>query len=232
MTIKEFFSFRANRFFWLNILAMPVVLIIGVFVTLRWLDAYTRHGEAVIVPDVKHKPVAEALRTLEAEGLQGLVTDSTYVKTLPPGCVLDYNPPVNQKVKKGRIIYLTVNTQNVPLMELPDVADNSSLREAEARLLAAGFKLMPNDTVPGEKDWVYGVKLAGRVLGQREKRPAGEGAPRCLPDHRSGRRAFACGDTNGHDGHFHPHPGGRSRGDRRGRRVLVLTYPSLMKNEE
>ena len=65
MTIKEFFSFRANRFFWLNILAMPVVLIIGVFVTLRWLDAYTRHGEAVIVPDVKHKPVAEALRTLD-----------------------------------------------------------------------------------------------------------------------------------------------------------------------
>ena len=150
MTIKEFFSFRANRFFWLNILAMPVVLIIGVFATLRWLDAYTRHGEGVIVPDVKHKSLPEALRTLEAEGLQGQVTDSTYVKTLPPGCVLDYNP-----------------------MELPDVADNSSLREAEARLLAAGFKLMPNDTVPGEKDWVYGVKLAGRVLGQRERVPQG-----------------------------------------------------------
>lgn len=173
MTIKEFFSFRANRFFWLNILAMPVVLIIGVFATLRWLDAYTRHGEGVIVPDVKHKSLPEALRTLEAEGLQGQVTDSTYVKTLPPGCVLDYNPPVNQKVKKGRIVYLTVNTLNVPLMELPDVADNSSLREAEARLLAAGFKLMPNDTVPGEKDWVYGVKLAGRVLGQRERVPQG-----------------------------------------------------------
>lgn len=173
MTIKEFFSFRTNRFFWLNILAMPVVLIIGVFVTLRWLDAYTRHGEAVIVPDVKHKPVSEALRTLEAEGLQGQVTDSTYVKTLPAGCVLEYNPPMNQKVKKGRIIYLTVNTQNVPLMELPDVADNSSLREAEARLLAAGFKLMPNDTVPGEKDWVYGVKMGGRVLGQQEKVPQG-----------------------------------------------------------
>ena len=173
MTIKEFFSFRANRFFWLNILAMPVVLIILVFVTLRWLDAYTHHGEAVIVPDVKHKPVAEALRILEAQNLQGQVADSTYVKTLPPGCVLEYNPPVNQKVKKGRIIYLTVNTQNVPLMDLPDVADNSSLREAEARLLAAGFKLMPNDTVPGEKDWVYGVKMDGRVLGQQEKVPQG-----------------------------------------------------------
>ena len=173
MTVKEFFSFRTNRFFWLNILAMPVVLIILVFVTLRWLDAYTRHGEGVMVPDVKHKPVAEALSILEAQDLQGQVADSTYVKTLPPGCVLEYNPPMNQKVKKGRIIYLTVNTQNVPLMDLPDVADNSSLREAEARLLAAGFKLMPNDTVPGEKDWVYGVKMGGRVLGQQEKVPQG-----------------------------------------------------------
>lgn len=173
MTIKEFFSFRANRFFWLNLLAMPVVLVLAVVLTLKWLDAYTHHGEAVIVPDVRHKSVAEARQTFEAQGLRCVVSDSTYVKTLPPGCVLDYNPPVAQKVKRGRIVYLTVNTSNVPLVELPDVADNSSLREAEARLLAAGFKLMPNDTVPGDKDWVYGVKHEGRLLGQRAKVPQG-----------------------------------------------------------
>lgn len=173
MTIKEFFSFRTNRFFWLNILAMPVVLILLVFATLRWLDSYTHHGEAVVVPDVKHKPVPEAQKILAEQGLQSVVADSTYVKTLPPGCVLEYNPSMNQKVKLGRTIYLTVNTTNVPLVDLPDVADNSSLREAEARLLAAGFKLMPNDTVPGDKDWVYGVKFEGRVLGLKEKVPQG-----------------------------------------------------------
>ena len=173
MTIKEFFSFRTNRFFWLNILAMPVALVLLVFGTLKWLDAYTRHGEAVVVPDVRHKPLAEAQKILSGLGLQSVVSDSTYVKTLPPGCVLEYNPPVDQKVKLGRTIYLTVNTLNVPLVDLPDVADNSSLREAEARLLAAGFKLMPNDTVPGDKDWVYGVKFDGRVLGLKEKVPQG-----------------------------------------------------------
>lgn len=173
MTIKDFFSFRANRFFWLNLLAMPIVLALLVIITLKWLDAYTRHGEAVTVPNVKHKTVAEAQQALAAEGLQSVVSDSTYVKTLPPGCVLEYHPAVNQRVKRGRIIYLTVNTSNVPLVELPDVADNSSLREAEARLLAAGFKLMPNDTVPGEKDWVYGVKCEGRVLDFKEKVPQG-----------------------------------------------------------
>lgn len=202
MTIKEFFSFRTNRFFWLNILAMPVVLIILVLVTLRWLDAYTHHGEAVVVPDVKHKPVPEAQKILAGQGLLCVVSDSTYVKTLPPGCVLEYNPSVNQKVKRGRIIYLTINTLNVPLMELPDVADNSSLREAEARLLAAGFKLMPNDTVPGDKDWVYGVKFDGRVLGQKERVPQGAYLTIVVGDGRTAGELLP--DTLGVDSLAHP----------------------------
>ena len=53
MTIKEFFSFKANRFFWINIIAMVVVAVLIVVGTLKGLDIYTRHGEAVIVPDVK-----------------------------------------------------------------------------------------------------------------------------------------------------------------------------------
>ena len=53
---------------------------------------------------------------------------------------------------------MTINTLNTPLQEVPDVADNSSVRQAEARLLAAGFRLTNNDSIPGEKDWVYEVR--------------------------------------------------------------------------
>lgn len=173
MTFREFFSFRSNRYFWLNLLAMPVVLVVIIYGVLCWLDAYTRHGEAVLVPDVKGKTLAEARQAFQAAGLRCMVSDSTYVKTLPPGCILDYNPPVGQRVKEGRIVYLTINTLNVPLADVPDVADNSSLREAEARLLVAGFKLTENDTVPGERDWVYGVKYQDRLLGERERVPLG-----------------------------------------------------------
>ena len=48
MTIKDFFSFRQNRFFWANILAMAVVVVGLLFGVLKGLDIYTRHGEAVI----------------------------------------------------------------------------------------------------------------------------------------------------------------------------------------
>ena len=68
---------------------------------------------------------------------------------------------------------MTVNTLDVPLRAIPDVADNSSLRQAQAKLLNAGFKLNQIQLVNGEKDWVYGVKYQGRQLAAGEKIPLG-----------------------------------------------------------
>ena len=53
MTIKEFFSFKHNALLWGNLIAMVVVAVVLVFVALKGVDAYTHHGEAVRVPDVK-----------------------------------------------------------------------------------------------------------------------------------------------------------------------------------
>lgn len=173
MTIKEFFSFKANKFFWLNIIAMIVVVIAVAFAALKSIDVYTRHGEAVVVPDVKGMKVSEAEKMFRNHGLQCIVSDSNYVKNKPAGIILDVSPAAGQKVKEGRIIYLTINTLDIPLRVVPDVADNSSVRQAQAKLLAAGFKLTDNQMVTGEKDWVYGVKYQGRELRIGDKAPIG-----------------------------------------------------------
>ena len=78
-------------------------------------------------------------------------------------------PAPGSKVKTGRNIYLTINTRNVPTLPIPDIADNCSLREAEARLKSLGFKLGPIEYAPGDKDWVLSVKCKGRnvVAGDR-----------------------------------------------------------------
>ena len=165
MTIKEFFSFKANKYFWLNLIAMAAVVCLLFFGVLKWLDSYTHHGEAVVVPNVKGMTINEAEMLFRNHGLVCVVSDSNYVKNKPAGSVLEVNPPVGEKVKEGRIIYLTINTLNIPLRPVPDVADNSSMRQAQAKILAAGFKLSENEMIPGEKDWVYGVKYMGRQLG-------------------------------------------------------------------
>lgn len=88
MTIKEFFSFRQNKYFWINILAMIAVVVLLMFGTLKGIDIYTHHGEAVVVPDVKGMTVAEAGAVFDSRGLACIVSDSTYVKDKPAGCIL------------------------------------------------------------------------------------------------------------------------------------------------
>ena len=173
MTIKEFFSFKTNKYFWLNLIAMMAVVILLLFGVLKWLDVYTRHGEAVVVPDVKGMTVGEAEMLLRNHGLVCVVSDSNYVKNKPAGSILELNPSAGQKVKEGRTIYLTINTLDVPMRLVPDVSDNSSVLQAQAKILAAGFKLSENELISGEKDWVYGVKYKGRQLNMGDKVPVG-----------------------------------------------------------
>ena len=173
MTIKEFFSFKTNKFFWLNIVAMIVVMVVMIFGVLKWLDIHTHHGESVVVPDVKGMTVEEATKMFRNHGLVYVISDTKYVKDKAAGIILELKPGAGEKVKEGRTVYLTVNTLDVPLRAIPDVADNSSLRQAQAKLLNAGFKLNQVQLVNGEKDWVYGVKYQGRQLAAGEKIPLG-----------------------------------------------------------
>lgn len=173
MTIKNFFSFRENKFFWVNIILMIVVVSVAIYAALFGLDMYTQHGRFVEVPNVKDMPVDNAATLLKDRGLKYAVVDSNYVKTASPGDILDQNPNGGQQVKSGRVVYLTVNSLNIPLRMVPDVADNSSIRQAQAKLTASGFKLATEEFVTGEKDWVYGVKYKGRELKIDEKIPTG-----------------------------------------------------------
>lgn len=171
VTFKEFFSFKNNRFFWLNLIAMVVVFVAAALGTLQWLDGYTRHGEAVVVPDVKGMNLRLAENELDKQALKSIVIDSSYVKGMPPGSILEQNPSGGSKVKEGRTIYLTINADSAPKVAVPDIMDNSSLRQAEAKLRALGFKLTEPEYINGEKDWVYNIKYRGRNLKAGEKIP-------------------------------------------------------------
>lgn len=85
-------------------------------------------------------------------------------------------------MKIGRSIYLTINTGEVPKVAIPDIIDNSSFRQAEARLRALGFKLTEPEYIEGEKDWIYGVKYNGKELTSGEKIPREAVLTLCVGD--------------------------------------------------
>ena len=171
VSLKDFFSLKNNRFFWGNLIAMVVVLLVACYGTLYWLDTYTHHGESYVVPNVKNKTISEANNLLAGQFINGTIVDSTYIKGARAGIILDQTPAAGSRVKQGRTVYLTVTTNSVPLIALPDLIDNSSVRQAAAKLKSIGFKLTEPELLPGEQDWVYGIKYKGKDLMSGDKIP-------------------------------------------------------------
>ena len=169
MKTSEFFGKFKSGYLWGNLLAMAIVVVLLVIGVKYGLDAYTHHGESIVVPSVKHKAYKDAQRILDDLGLTVVVSDTGYVKTLPADCILEQSIEPGEHVKSGRIIYLTVNATKTPTITLPDIIDNSSLREAMAKLSAMGFKLAMPEFVPGERDWVYGVTVRGKHVATGDK---------------------------------------------------------------
>lgn len=145
-----------------NLIAMAALIIVLLVLTMWGLRIYTRHGQEIIVPNVKGMKAPAALQKLSLLGLTPIVDDSVYVKTLPAGVIFDQSIRQGNPVKEGRMIHLTVNSGTPPQLTLPDIADNSSLREARVKLKGMGFKLGETEFIHGEKDWVYEVKCDGR----------------------------------------------------------------------
>lgn len=171
MNAKEFFGKLASRYLLLHLLAMAGVIILLCVGVKYGLDIYTHHGEGIEVPDLKGMEYNKARFALEEEGLIIVVSDSGYVKTIPADCILAQSPGAGTKVKEGHAIYVTVNSPSSPTFAIPDIVDNSSYREAEAKLMAMGFKLTEPQRVVGEKDWVYGIICRGRRVSNGDRIP-------------------------------------------------------------
>jgi beta-lactam-binding protein with PASTA domain len=171
MNMKTLFGKIFNRFLVWNLVAMAIVVILLCVGTKYALDIYTHHGEGIVVPELKGMTFEKAYRLLEENKLTIVVSDSGYNKKLPADCILAQTPNHGQKVKEGHVVYVTVNSPSSPTFAIPDIVDNSSVREAEARLMAMGFQLTPTQLVDGEKDWVYGILCRGRRVSNGDRVP-------------------------------------------------------------
>lgn len=148
----------------INLLLAVVITIAVIIGVLSWLDHYTRHNQAVVVPDVKGLTVEKAVPFFESNGLRYNVIDSVFSKDVRPGSIVELVPSAGSKVKEGRIIFITVNALTSQMAALPEVED-LSFRQAYALLKAAGFTSIEIVYRSGEyKDLALGVQTDGQPL--------------------------------------------------------------------
>ena len=165
MSAKDFFGKMVSGYFWGNLLAMALV-VLALCVGVKYgLEFYTHHGQNIVVPKVKGMTYSKARQLLEEDGLVVMVSDSGYNKRLPADCILAQMPGAGTYVKEGHTIYITVNSPSSPTFAIPDIVDNSSFREAEAKLMAMGFKLLPPKRIVG------GIICRGRRVSNGERVP-------------------------------------------------------------
>ncbi|MEI6764646.1 MAG: PASTA domain-containing protein [Bacteroidota bacterium] len=139
-----------------------LVTIILLWVTLRLLDIYTRHGQSIDVPDFKGKNISELDDFATDNSLDYLIIDSLYDYNLPRGTVALQDPAPGSKVKKGRKVYLTVVALNPERVSMPNLLD-LTLRQASAVLETYGLKVGKLTYVP---DIAHNAVLKQKYLGQ------------------------------------------------------------------
>lgn len=161
MTISDFFRKIFSGYLIGNCLGIVVaagLLFVG---ALYFIKCYTHHDLSVTVPNLRGQMLDVAQQKLEALGLRAEVKDTGYVDTYLGDVVLEQSLRPGEKVKPGRLLQLTINSATAKAIALPNVADNCSRREAEARLRGLGFRNIRTEFTKGYKDWVTDIKVDG-----------------------------------------------------------------------
>ncbi len=145
--MKDFLKFLTTRIFWKNFGIASGILVFLVLFFFVGLRIYTRHGQAISVPDMSGLTIEEVEQVTEARGLRFEVTDSVYYSEDRRGTIIDQSPPPNFKVKQNRTIFLTINAMNPEKVRMPNVV-GISLRQAQAILETQGLQVGKLEYVP------------------------------------------------------------------------------------
>lgn len=163
-----------NNLYVKNLLAAALILMVLVFITLKWLDKYTRHGMSIEVPAVRGMLVGAADPLFTNSNLKYEVIDSVFNRTAAPGTIVETIPPIGTKVKEGRTIYITINSFTSQLLAVPEVIDFSQ-RQAFAMLRSIGFENISTRLVSGVyRDLVLGLETSsGQEVRAGDRVPVG-----------------------------------------------------------
>ena len=152
--MKGLIDFFKNKIVQKNILFAIVGLLVFVELIFLALRVYTRHGQALSVPDFYGLKLEEVSKLADQTSLRYEIIDSTFILGQAPGTVVAQTPSVNTKVKSKRTIFLTINAVIPEKVEMPNLL-NSPVRQAEAIILTRGLRIGIKRYVPNiAKDFV------------------------------------------------------------------------------
>ncbi|MFL9842949.1 PASTA domain-containing protein [Flavobacterium rhizosphaerae] len=167
MSLKDFLK---SRVFLIQIAIALGIVIVVIFITLRWMAFTTNHGEEIIVPNLSKMTVEKAAETLEGLDLDYEVIDTVdFNADFAPYTVTEQDPFPSVGVKEGRKIYLKVNAGKYASIPVPDLMQKTH-RQAILMLKSRGLEEGEITYEPYlAKDVVLEMKYKGRTLRPGDK---------------------------------------------------------------
>ena len=145
--MKRFFRFLISKVFIYNILGAFVFAIIALFAVMTFIRVFTKHGEAITVPNLIGLQVYEVDEICEKYGLNYVISDSVYHDYFDKGAIVEQFPKPEHKVKEGRKIYLITNCFNEEMVEMPQFI-GYSIRQVQSVAETYGLQIGKLSYVP------------------------------------------------------------------------------------
>jgi len=135
----NFLRFLVSRAFWINLAIAIALSVILYLVTFKLLNVFTRHGQAITLPNYIGLTVEELDNYAINKEFEFLIIDSLYDDSKTRGSIVMQDPLAHSQVKTGRKIYLTIVAKLPERVLMPDLKDYS-LRQAVSLLETYGLK--------------------------------------------------------------------------------------------
>ena len=135
------------------------------------MPGYVRMNDGRYMVNVTGKTLQHAMKVLDSEGYNGLVSDTLYSATYEAGTIVDQYPLPNTRVKEGRTVRLKI-AHLERMVSIPDLIGRS-IRSAELMLTQSGleidtvYKEFNSDVPSGNVTWQYpkGGDLLNKGMG-------------------------------------------------------------------
>jgi len=136
----DFLRFLFSKKFLKHFLISIGITLVLIWLIMQSLSWYTKHNDYIIVPDYRGLYFTDVKSNPEFSNYQFLVIDSIFDADKPKGSILSQDPFPGSKVKKNRMVYLTI-TSTVPEKTIMPELRDLTLRQAESMLESSGLKL-------------------------------------------------------------------------------------------
>jgi beta-lactam-binding protein with PASTA domain len=168
------FKFITGRPLWANILLGMGILLVLFFIFFQSLSWITRHDKTLAVPSVTGMSYEEAKKTLEGQGFEVEIQDTVFNDTAALLSVVKQFPIAETKVKMNRTVYLSINRDAAPDIDMPNLI-GLSLRAAQITLQQQKLKLEDTLFTPDIARSVLEQHYKGQPIKPGTKIPMGSG---------------------------------------------------------